>query len=230
MLTHSFSRITGLEIRIQVTEYTISRISALRTVPPSISSTSSSPPPPLPSPSQSPPNYQNISALRANTMKFLPNLFHKSQLTKIFLCFPDPHFKARKHKARIISPTLVAEYAYVLREGGRVYVVTDVRDLYDWFRMSFGSTAGRELFREVRVKKKGGEGEVDVHGANDEMHDAEEEVEREEEVEEEEEGKDPCITIMQTSTEEGKKVSRNGGDKFIGVWQRKGTLPWPGPG
>jgi tRNA G46 methylase TrmB len=44
--------------------------------------------------------------LRANTMKFLPNFFTKAQLNKIFLCFPDPHFKARKHKARIVSTTL----------------------------------------------------------------------------------------------------------------------------
>jgi len=29
--------------------------------------------------------------------------------------FPDPHFKKTKHKWRIISPTLLAEYAYVLR-------------------------------------------------------------------------------------------------------------------
>ncbi|PNI39141.1 METTL1 isoform 8, partial [Pan troglodytes] len=31
---------------------------------------------------------------------------------------PDPHFKRTKHKWRIISPTLLAEYAYVLRVGG----------------------------------------------------------------------------------------------------------------
>jgi len=33
--------------------------------------------------------------------------------------FPDPHFKKTKHKWRIISPTLLAEYAYVLRVGVR---------------------------------------------------------------------------------------------------------------
>lgn len=40
-----------------------------------------------------------------------------SQLTKMFFLFPDPHFKRTKHKWRIISPTLLAEYAYVLRVG-----------------------------------------------------------------------------------------------------------------
>ena len=52
----------------------------------------------------------------------------------LFFLFPDPHFKARKHKARIISPTLLAEYAYILRPGGIVYTITDVRDLHDWMR------------------------------------------------------------------------------------------------
>ena len=54
------------------------------------------------------------------------------QLTKMFFLFPDPHFKARKHKARIITSTLLAEYAYVLRPGGFLYTITDVQDLNDW--------------------------------------------------------------------------------------------------
>jgi tRNA G46 methylase TrmB len=32
----------------------------------------------------------------------------------------------------IDSPTLLAEYAYVLEEGGRIYTVTDVSDLNAW--------------------------------------------------------------------------------------------------
>lgn len=76
--------------------------------------------------------YQNVSCLRANAMKFLPNFFEKAQLSKIFICFPDPHFKARKHKARIVSATLNSEYAYIMRPGGIVYTITDVEDLHLW--------------------------------------------------------------------------------------------------
>ena len=81
--------------------------------------------------------FQNISVLRANTMKFLPNFFGKGQLSKIFLCFPDPHFKARKHKARIVSSTLNSEYAYVLKPGAIVYTITDVEDLHLWMVQHF---------------------------------------------------------------------------------------------
>lgn len=54
------------------------------------------------------------------------------QLSKMFFLFPDPHFKARKHKARIITSTLLAEYAYVMKSGGLLYTITDVPDLHDW--------------------------------------------------------------------------------------------------
>lgn len=39
------------------------------------------------------------------------------QLSKLFFLFPDPHFKRTKHKWRIISPAMLAEYGYVLRPG-----------------------------------------------------------------------------------------------------------------
>ena len=50
--------------------------------------------------------------------------FRKGQLSKMFFLFPDPHFKKAKHKWRIINETLLAEYAYVLREGGRARAAT----------------------------------------------------------------------------------------------------------
>lgn len=77
-------------------------------------------------------NYDNISALRVNAMKFLPNFFKKGQLSKLFFLHPDPHFKNRKSKNRIISSTLLAEYAYILRPGGILYTITDVHDLHTW--------------------------------------------------------------------------------------------------
>lgn len=50
----------------------------------------------------------------------------------MFFCFPDPHFKTKNHKRRIISPTLLAEYAFALAPGGRLYTVTDVAELGEW--------------------------------------------------------------------------------------------------
>ena len=100
----------GLEIRVKVSDYVRDRIAALRE---KHSATG---------------GYRNIACLRSNAMKYLPNFFRKGQLSKMFFLFPDPHFKKAKHKWRIINETLLAEYAFVLREGGRLYTVTDVED------------------------------------------------------------------------------------------------------
>ncbi|CAD6503559.1 BgTH12-03219 [Blumeria graminis f. sp. triticale] len=109
----------GMEIRSQVAEYVQERIRALRVKNDNLNA------------------FQNVACIRANAMKFIPNFFKKHQLSKIFFCFPDPHFKARKHKARIISTTLNSEYAYVLRPGGIVYTITDVEDLHNWMVSHF---------------------------------------------------------------------------------------------
>ena len=70
--------ILGMEIRVQVTNYVEDKIIALRSN--NIETL----------------KYQNINVIRANAMKFLPNFFEKGQLSKMFFCFPDPHFKQRE--------------------------------------------------------------------------------------------------------------------------------------
>lgn len=201
--------ILGLEIRTQVTEYVEDRISALR----SRYATSA------------PSMYQNISCLRANAMKFLPNFFTRGQLSHIFLCFPDPHFKARKHKARIVSSTLCAEYAYALKPGGCVYTITDVEELGEWMRRRFeafgksgvgGEDDGMEseerrgegMFEKIELPEEGTEGEWVKEGG--------------------EKGKvGMLIRCIREETEEGKKVSRNGGKKFVSVFRRREDPAWP---
>ncbi|VDO58404.1 unnamed protein product [Onchocerca flexuosa] len=89
----------GLEIRVKVSDYVQDKIHALRL--------------------REPGNYRNVACLRTNAMKYLPNYFRRHQLTKMFFLYPDPHFKKAKHKWRIITPTLIAEYAYVLKPGGK---------------------------------------------------------------------------------------------------------------
>jgi tRNA (guanine-N7-)-methyltransferase len=180
--------VLGLEIRTSVTEYVQEKIQALRTQHAPLTTSSSSSP--SSSPSSSHP-YQNVSCIRANTMKFLPNFFTRAQLDKIFLCFPDPHFKARKHKARIVSATLTAEYAYVLRPGAKLYTVTDVEDLHRWMADHLAA-----------------------HPAFARVGDAENAA-------------DPCVAAMLRETEEGKKVERNAGEKFVAVFRRLDDPPWP---
>lgn len=152
------NRTLGLEIRVKVSDYVRDRIQALR--------------------HQHPGSYNNIAVLRTNAMKYLPNFFNKGQLSKLFFLYPDPHFKKAKHKWRIVSPSLLAEYAYVLREGGLVYTATDVLELHEWMREHFSA---HPLFREV-----------DQPAMAD----------------------DPVIPLLHSSTEEGQKVARAGGETY----------------
>ena len=152
-----------------------------------------------------PGNYENISAIRSNTMKFLPNFFGKHQLSKIFICFPDPHFKMRKHKARIISETLNAEYAYVLRPGGFMYTITDVEEYHHW------------ILKHFRQEEPVAQDEYGAGGVTDLF----------ERVSEEELERDPSVRVMKDATEEGKKVTRHNGHKFVAVFRRKADPEWP---
>ena len=159
---------TGLEIRVQVTQYVRDRIAALRA-------------------NSADGSFQNISVARANCMKFLPNYFAKHSLSSIFFLFPDPHFKQRKHKARIISPTLLAEYAYVLRPGGVVYTITDVEDLHTWMKSHLEAFPLFESVEETALRA---------------------------------EGKGTILDAIYSGTEEGKKVERNGGSKYLACFRR----------
>lgn len=67
-------------------------------------------------------------------MKYIPNYFHKGQLSKMFFLFPDPHFKEKNHRRRVISLHLLDEYAYVMQLGGIIYTLTDVEELGDWMK------------------------------------------------------------------------------------------------
>jgi tRNA (guanine-N7-)-methyltransferase len=196
----------GMEIRVSVTEYVQEKARALRvqaqaqqegklddrTQQQNVPATANKISPEtnnIPIPPGT--TYQNVSCIRANTMKFLPNFFTKAQLQKIFLCFPDPHFKARKHKARIVSSTLNAEYAYALAPGGKVYTITDVEDLHEWMVERF-----------------------EAHPSFERVGDAEVEA-------------DECVAVMREETEEGKKVTRNKGKKFVAVFRRGVDPEWP---
>jgi tRNA (guanine-N7-)-methyltransferase len=108
----------GMEIRVSVTQYVADRIAHARQA--AIVA-------PEGAEEKKPGGFQNVSVIRANSMKHMPNFFAKGQLSKIFFLFPDPHFKVRKQKARIVTTALLAEYAFVLRPGGILYTVTDVK-------------------------------------------------------------------------------------------------------
>ncbi|KAH0790179.1 tRNA (guanine-N(7)-)-methyltransferase [Histomonas meleagridis] len=102
--------ILAFEIRLTVTTYVNEKIKALRRVG----------------------KASNVAVQWGNTMRTLMRYLKPNTIEKIFILFPDPHFKKRKTKWRIISPQLMDEYAFILKEGALLYLVTDVKTYFDF--------------------------------------------------------------------------------------------------
>ena len=124
----------GMEIREKVTNYVGERIIGLR-----VNSDNK--------------KFNNISVVRANSMKLLLNYFYKGQLDKLFFCFADPHFKKNNHKKRIINQYLLNEYSYLLKKGGRLYIITDVEELFIWERSMLNQNSCFKELNKEEVEK-----------------------------------------------------------------------------
>lgn len=104
------SLVLAFEIRNSVTQYVDKKIEALRRFD----------------------KAENVAVQWGNTMRTLMRYIKPHSIDKIFILFPDPQFKKRKLKWRIISQQLMDEYAYIMKENGRLYLVTDVKDYFDY--------------------------------------------------------------------------------------------------
>lgn len=91
-----------------------------------------------------------------------------------------------------------------------MWTITDVEDLGNWMRERFAEFGGGEVFERVEVPEEGREGEW-IDGDDEGRW----EVGR-------------MVRAIREETEEGKKVTRNGGKKFVGVWRRREDPAWPG--
>lgn len=149
----------GVEIRRKVVQYVQERLDALA--------------------------LRNAAVVASNGMKFLPHFFPPASLARIFVLFPDPHFKRKNFRRRIVSRPLLAIYAHLLRVGGVFYCITDVKDLADWMQSYLDAFP---LFQRI----------------TDPAHlDA-----------------DPCVKLIQTTSEEAQKVDKAGGSKYTAVYRR----------
>ena len=92
-----------------------------------------------------------------------------------------------------------------------MYTITDVEELHGWMVGHFEDAEvageGRELWERVQEEEWGEEGKDEGRGRGV--------------------GLATCVRVMREETEEGKKVGRNGGRKFVAVWRRRADPAWP---
>ncbi|XFA71874.1 tRNA (guanosine(46)-N7)-methyltransferase TrmB [Thermosynechococcaceae cyanobacterium Okahandja] len=71
----------------------------------------------------------NLHYLWANANVHLGALLENLPLQTVSIQFPDPWFKRRHHKRRVVTPELVDTLARQLRPHGRVVLQSDVREV-----------------------------------------------------------------------------------------------------
>ena len=79
-------------------------------------------------------------------LKSYAALGEASRVDAVTIQFPDPHFKKRHHKRRVVQAALVRAVAQGLEPGARVFLQSDVRDVAEDMRAKF-ETFGSHLFR-----------------------------------------------------------------------------------
>ena len=105
----------------------------------------------------------------------------------------------------------------MLKPGGCVYTITDVEELGNWMWErfeEFGTDNGAPVFEKVKVPEEGKEAEwIEDLEDSDIVRDRRKVAK--------------MVRCIREETEEGKKVSRNKGNKFVSVWRRKENPKWP---
>jgi tRNA (guanine-N7-)-methyltransferase len=118
--------VLAFEIRCTVTNYVQKKIQALRQVG----------------------EANNVAVQWGNTMRTLMRYIRGNTIDAIFILFPDPHFKKRKAKWRIISPQLMDEYAFIMKDNATLYLVTDVQS---YFEFAVPVIEGHPLFERLPI-------------------------------------------------------------------------------
>jgi tRNA (guanine-N7-)-methyltransferase len=65
-------------------------------------------------------------------------------LSRIYIHFPDPWWKKRHEKRLVVSPTLLPEVVRTLKQGGELFVQTDVEDRAAEYELAISAASGLE--------------------------------------------------------------------------------------
>jgi tRNA (guanine-N7-)-methyltransferase len=70
-----------------------------------------------------------VHAVFCNANNHLRAVFPPGSVRRVFLNFPDPWFKRRHHKRRMIDEALVRDIHHILEPGGELFFQSDIWDL-----------------------------------------------------------------------------------------------------
>jgi tRNA (guanine-N7-)-methyltransferase len=74
--------------------------------------------------------HPNVHVMAANVKEHLPVLFDPGMLSRVYIHFPDPWTKRKRHhKRRMVDASLVATLHTLLLPGGEVHLMTDKQEV-----------------------------------------------------------------------------------------------------
>ena len=69
-----------------------------------------------------------VRALAGDARTILPGVRPDASIARVFMHFPDPWWKKRHQKRRLIADDMLAHIARLLRPGGELFIQTDVEE------------------------------------------------------------------------------------------------------
>jgi tRNA (guanine-N7-)-methyltransferase len=94
-------------------------------------------------------NIENTHLIHGSAEIALEDTLADHSLDNIFVFHPDPWFKKRHHKRRVVRPQFLKLAAKKLKPGGKLYVSTDVTPLWEGMMESISESP----FKEVKDEK-----------------------------------------------------------------------------
>ncbi len=79
-----------------------------------------------------------------NILNDIHNKFIIKNLKSISFNFPDPWFKKRHYKRRVIQPEFINILSNFMKEGSLIYIKTDVKDLFEYMDCTISSDCNFE--------------------------------------------------------------------------------------
>ena len=84
-----------------------------------------------------------------NILNDFQSKFLIKNVKSISFNFPDPWFKKRHHKRRVIQPEFINILSSLMKKGSFIYIKTDVKDLFEYMESTISSD-----FNFERIEKK----------------------------------------------------------------------------
>ncbi len=73
----------------------------------------------------------NARIIRGDAMQFMREFVADDSVSAVHVYFPDPWWKERHRRRRVINPQMVADIQRVLRRGGQLHFWTDVEEYFE---------------------------------------------------------------------------------------------------